>query len=79
MPRAPHHDEIIRTPAAAVAATALRRVQAERFEARAAGVTAGPYVARLNKAIVNAQRRYVISAVTEIASLRAELDGSLVG
>jgi hypothetical protein len=79
MPRARHEDTVIVTPAASVAAAALRRVECERFEARAAGVTAGPYVARLDKAIANARRRYVVSAVTELASLRGEMNGSLLG
>lgn len=79
MPRARHESPPILTPAASVAAAALRRVESERFEARATGVTGGPYVARLDKAIVLARRRYVTSAVTELASLRGELNGVLPG
>ncbi len=79
MPRSRRQEPVVITPAAAVAAAALRRLEAERFEARAAGVTAGPYVERLDKAIANARRRYVVSAVTEIASLRAELGGAPAG
>lgn len=78
MPSSRHQDPIVATPTAAIARVALRRVQAERFEAIAAGVT-GQYVARLDKAIANARRRYVISAVTELATLRAELDAPLAG
>lgn len=79
MPRTRHDEPVLSTPAAAVARAALRRVEAERYEARAAGVTEGPYVARLDKAIANARRRYVVSAVTELATLRGELNGSLLG
>ncbi|MGZ4270190.1 MAG: hypothetical protein ACXVSX_13400 [Solirubrobacteraceae bacterium] len=70
---------VARTAAAFVARAALQRVLAERFEARAAGVGAGPYVERLDRAIAGARKRYAISAVTEIASLRAELSGVLAG
>ena len=79
MPRSRHQDPVVITPAASVAAAALRRVEAERLEVRAAGVAEGPYTARLDKAIANARRRYVISAVTEIASLRAELGSAATG
>ena len=79
MPRARQTEPDLVVPAASVAAAALRRVQSERFEALAAGVSAGPYVARLDKAIANARHRYVLSAVTELASLRGELNGSLLG
>lgn len=79
MPRSHPHDPVVITPAASVAAAALRRVEAERFEARSAGVTSGPYVERLDRAIANARRRYVISAVTEIAALRAALGGATTG
>ncbi len=79
MPRARHEEPAIVTPAASVAAAALRRVESERFEARTAGVTGGPCLARLDKASANARRRYVISAVTELASLRGELNGALIG
>jgi hypothetical protein len=78
MPRSSHQDPIVPVPTAAIARAALRRVQAERFEALAAGVS-GQYVARLEKAIANARRRYVISAVTELATLRAELHAPQVG
>ena len=79
MPRARQTEPALVVPTASVAAAALRRVESERFEARAAGVTAGPYVARLDRAIAAARRRYVLSAVTELASLRGELSGSLLG
>jgi hypothetical protein len=79
MPRARQTEPALAVPAASVAAAALRRVVSERFEALAAGVSSGPYVTRLEKAIATARERYVLSAVTELASLRGELSGPLSG
>jgi hypothetical protein len=79
MPRTHDGEPSITTPTAAVARAALLRVEAERFETHAAGVTHGPYVSRLDKAVANARRRYVLSAVTELASLRGALNGTPAG
>ena len=79
MPRARRTEPALVVPTASVAAAALRRVESERFEAIAAGVRSGPYVARLDKAIASARRRYELSAVTELATLRGELNGPLSG
>jgi len=61
----------------------LIRLQVERLEAAEAGVTLDCYLSRLELAIAEARRDYVVAAVTEIAALRTELslplpaDGSL--
>jgi len=58
---------------AADARTRLIRLQLERLEAAQAGVTLDSYLARVELAIAEARRDYVVAAVTEIAALRTEL------
>jgi uncharacterized protein involved in exopolysaccharide biosynthesis len=77
MPRS-RSQEVPRTVAGARAR--LTRLQAERHEARAGGVDpASRYMEHLDAAVAEARVAYVISAVTEIAALRAELDGVHAG
>jgi hypothetical protein len=58
----------------------LRALYAERALAEADGLTAIPdYLADLEAEIAVAKNVYVAAAVTEIATLRAELSGRLQG
>jgi hypothetical protein len=58
----------------------LRLLRAERALAAVDGLDADAgYLAELNEEIVLARRAYVVVAVTEIATLRAELAGALLG
>jgi hypothetical protein len=67
------------TIAAEIAET-LRQLCAERAAAAVDGLAADAgYLTELDEEIVGARRAYVVVAVTEIAALRAELAGPLVG
>jgi hypothetical protein len=58
----------------------LARLGAERSLALETGVAAiAPYMADLDEEIAYCRELYVVSAVTEIATLRAELFGAQVG
>ena len=58
----------------------LRLLRAERVLATVDGLDADAgYLAELDEEIVLARRAYVVVAVTEIATLRAELAGPLLG
>jgi hypothetical protein len=58
----------------------LRLLRAERALAAVDGLDADAgYRAELDEEIVLARRAYVVVAVTEIATLRAELGGPLLG
>ena len=58
----------------------LQRLQAERLDAADAGLGANEiYMADLETDIAASRVAYVALAVTEIATLRAELDGALLG
>jgi len=58
----------------------LGQLAAERFEATEAGLADNAtYMRELEDDFVAARHAYVGLAVTEIASLRAELSGRLVG
>ncbi|HEX8121088.1 MAG TPA: hypothetical protein VF549_07470 [Solirubrobacteraceae bacterium] len=58
----------------------VRRLSAERLEAVEAGLGANAvYMAELDGDLVAAREAYVGLAVTEIATLRAELSGPQVG
>jgi hypothetical protein len=58
----------------------LDQLQAERAAAVREGLAANAaYMADLDEEVVYRTQQYVVAAVTEIASLRAELDGELVG
>jgi hypothetical protein len=58
----------------------LQRLQAERLDAADAGLGANEiYMADLETDIAASRVAYVALAVTEIATLRAELDGPLLG
>jgi hypothetical protein len=58
----------------------LAQLQAERVLASLEGLDRNPaYVADLDEALAEAESAYVLAAVIEIASLRAEIDGPLVG
>jgi hypothetical protein len=60
--------------------TQLKELQAERMLAGLEGLAPdGAYMADLDDEIAAMRQAYVGAAVTEIASLRAELDGPLVG
>jgi hypothetical protein len=60
--------------------THLRELRAERALAELDGFgTASTYMAALDDEIAAAEAAYVRAAVTEIASLRGELSGPLVG
>jgi hypothetical protein len=60
--------------------TRLRELQAERVGAQLAGLGAnGAYMADLDVEITEVRREYVLAALTEIASLRAELFGAQYG
>jgi hypothetical protein len=54
----------------------LHQLSAERFEAVELGLHANEvYMAELDEEIAEARHAYVLAAVTEIASLRAQLTG----
>lgn len=58
----------------------LTQLQAERALASLEGLDRNPvYVADLDDALAEAQNAYVLAAVTEIATLRAELFGPDLG
>ena len=58
----------------------LQRLQVERLEAADAGLGENAtYMASLETDIAASRAAYVALAVTEIASLRAELSGAQVG
>ena len=58
----------------------LAQLQAEKAVALQEGLgDNGTYMADLDDELVYRTELYVIAAVTEIASLRAELDGPLLG
>jgi hypothetical protein len=58
----------------------LKELQAERLLASSAGLAAdGAYMADLKDEIAEVRAAYVGAAVTEIATLRAELFGPQVG
>ena len=60
--------------------THRKELQAERLLAGLEGLSSdSPYMADLDDEIVATRVAYVCAAVTEIASLRAELDGTLQG
>jgi len=60
--------------------THLKELEAERLLAGLEGLTSdGPYMADLDDEIVATRLAYVCAAVTEIATLRAELSGPQVG
>jgi hypothetical protein len=60
--------------------TRLSELEAERMTASLAGLANDPaYMADLTEEIAAARHAYVGAAVTEIASLRAELSGPLEG
>jgi predicted regulator of Ras-like GTPase activity (Roadblock/LC7/MglB family) len=60
--------------------THLQGLQAERALASIEGLASdSAYMADLDQEIVSAHHAYVGAAVTEIASLRAELSGPQVG
>jgi hypothetical protein len=62
------------------ARTELHRLQAERLDAREAGLGANAiYMAELETDIEASRVAYVALAVTEIATLRAQLSGPQVG
>jgi hypothetical protein len=58
----------------------LRRLSAERLDAIEAGLGANAvYMAELDEDLEQSREAYVGLAVTEIASLRAEMSGPLLG
>ena len=58
----------------------LIRLGAERHEARRAGAHADPtYLTELDSEIADCKLAYEMLAITEIASLRAELFGPQIG
>jgi hypothetical protein len=58
----------------------LAQLQAERMLASLEGLDRNAaYVADLDEALAEAERAYVLAAVIEIASLRADIDGPLIG
>jgi hypothetical protein len=58
----------------------LAQLQAERALASLEGLDRNPvYVADLDEALAEAQNAYVLAAVTEISTLRAELFGPDLG
>jgi hypothetical protein len=73
--------EIVETTASAAEIRAhLDRLFAEWRQAEAAGLRLpGPYMADLAVEIAACHVAFVAAAVTEIAVLRSELSGSLVG
>jgi hypothetical protein len=59
---------------------ALSQLTAERFEATDLGLAQNEvYMAELDDEIAELRHAYVIAAVTEIASLRAQLTGVAAG
>jgi hypothetical protein len=73
------HTEELDTTAAEVR-THLVKLEAERALAIDTGVAeVGIYMAELEEEIEYARELYVVYAVTEIATLRAELSGPLIG
>jgi hypothetical protein len=65
---------------AAVALTRVRALRAEHAAAALEGLTSNAtYMADLLEDIAGAEAAYIGSAVTEIASMRALLDGPQVG
>ena len=59
---------------------ALSQLTAERFEATDLGLAQNEiYIAELDDEIAEVRHAYVIAAVTEIASLRAQLTGVAAG
>ena len=74
----PRAEEPLRT--AVDARSRLRRLQAERLDAAEAGLGANAvYMADLRADIAAARAAYIGLAMTEVATLRAELGGSQVG
>jgi hypothetical protein len=74
----PHASQPLAT--ASDARLEYHRLQAERLEAADAGLTANArYLAELETEIEASRVAYVALAVTEIATLRAELSGPQVG
>lgn len=59
--------------------TELHKLHAERALAAVEGLTATTYLADLDEEIAAMRSAYVGAAVTEIATLRAELFGAQVG
>lgn len=58
----------------------LKELQAERLMATDEGIAVGSaYMAHLDDEIADTSRAYIQAAVTEIATLRAELFGPQVG
>jgi hypothetical protein len=58
----------------------LTALRSERLDAAETGLAGNPrYVAQLDADIAASETAYVLLAVGEIASLRADLDGELVG
>ena len=60
-------------------ASRLRELEAERAFTALEGITDAAYLADLRQEIAEARAAYVGAAVTEIATLRGQLDGHLVG
>jgi hypothetical protein len=74
------NDQQIQTESAATLGGHLRELRLERALADLEGLTLHPgYAADLEAEIAHTRAAYVGAAVTEIASLRAALDGPLVG
>jgi hypothetical protein len=74
-----NHIQELPAPAAEVRAH-LIKLEAERALAVDTGVAGvGPYMADLDKEIAFFREFYVTSAVTEIATLRAEMSGPQTG
>lgn len=59
--------------------TQLQQLHAERALATASGPAAASYTADLDEEIAAMRDAYVGAAITEIATLRAELSGPQVG
>ena len=79
MPSRSHKPILIAVPAIELQIR-LRELQAERLLASSAGLAAdGAYMADLKDEIAEVRAAYVGAAVTEIATLRAELFGPQVG
>ncbi len=58
----------------------LQQLAVERLEAADVGLAANPiYMAELDEELAECREAYVGAAVTEIATLRAELSGPLLG
>jgi hypothetical protein len=76
--RGPGAEEPVTT--AVAARSRLQRLQAERLDAAEAGLGANAvYMADLRADIAAARAAYVGLAMTEVATLRAELGGTQVG